>query len=125
MAGLSWDRAAAFCRQFRTRSMRRNPYRWKSSLVIKGEVVTHQLDCAVAGSAASVLITLAFVAAVSVFFSSLALLPSVSQITRYFVKARIVERALGGGGAERNGWSAIQPGHARTSMARFENAASK
>jgi len=26
-------------------------YRWKSSLVMKGEVVPHKLDCAVAGSA--------------------------------------------------------------------------
>src|SRR5260370_18901885 len=77
-------------------SMRHDPYRWKSSLVMKGEVVTHQLDCAVAGSAASALTSPAFVAAMSVFCHSFAWLPSVSQIIRYLVKARLVGRALGG-----------------------------
>jgi hypothetical protein len=77
--------------------MRHKYYRWKSSLVMKGEVVTHQLDCAVAGSAASALTSPAFVAALSVSCSSCAWLPSVSQITRYFVKVRLVGRALGGG----------------------------
>src|SRR5258708_13969090 len=81
-------------------SMRHDPYRWKSSLVMKGEVVTHQLDCAVAGSAASALTSPAFVAAMSGFCSSPAWLPSVSQIIRYLVEARLVGRALGGGFAK-------------------------
>src|SRR5438445_11413644 len=98
--------------------MRHDPYRWKSSLVMKGDVVTHQLDCSVAGSAASALTSPAFVAAMSVFCSSCAWLPSVSQITRYLVKARPVARALGGRVAKRNGWAAIQPDNARTALTR-------
>ena len=39
-------------------------YRWKSSLVMKGEVVTHQLDCAVAALAASEVTCPALVATV-------------------------------------------------------------
>jgi hypothetical protein len=44
-------------------SMRGKPYRWKSSLVMKGEVGTHQLDWPVAGSATSALTSPVFVAA--------------------------------------------------------------
>src|SRR5260370_16631068 len=76
--------------------MRHDPYRWKSFLVMKGEVVTHQLDCAVAGSAASALTSPAFVAAMSVVCSSCAWLPPASPITIYFVKAHLLGRPLGG-----------------------------
>src|SRR5258707_1662216 len=98
--------------------MRHDPYRWKSSLVMKGEVVTHQLDCAVAGSAASALTSPAFVAAMSVFCSSCAWLPSVSQITRYLGKARLVGRAPGGGVWKWNGSVGLQPHKSSPSLRR-------
>ena len=92
---------------------------------MKGEVVTHQLDCAVAGSVESTSTSPAFVAAMSVFCSSCAWVPSVSQITRYLVKERLVGRALGGGVAKRNGCAAIHPDKANTSLTRFASAVSK
>src|SRR5262249_10348218 len=88
---------------------------------MKGEVVTHQLDCAVVGLAASTLASPAFVAAMSRSYSSCAWPPSVSEITRYFVKVRLAGRALGGGLAKRNGCAAIQPGNASTSVTRLES----
>jgi hypothetical protein len=62
--------------------MRSKPYRWKSSLVMKGDMVTHQLDCAVAGSAASTLSSPAFVAAISLSCSSCGWPASVSSLRR-------------------------------------------
>src|SRR6185295_16369837 len=61
-------------------------YRWKSSLSMKGEVVTHQLDCAVACLTASGFTPPSFVAAIRASCSIWALRPSVSQMTRYLVK---------------------------------------
>src|SRR6266566_9960754 len=92
---------------------------------MKGDVVTHQLDCVVAASAASAVTRPALVAAVRASCRPCASLPSVSQITRYLGKARLVGRALGGGVAKRNGCAAIQPGNARTSLTRFASVASK
>jgi hypothetical protein len=107
--------------------MRHDPYRWKSSLVMKGDVVTRQFDCAVAGSAASALTSPAFVAAMSVFCSSCAWLPSVSQITRYLVKARLVARAPRRGRRRQTEWLCRHPARQRQHFVdalhkRFENA---
>jgi hypothetical protein len=94
-------------------------YRWKSSLVMKGEVVTHQLDCAVAGSAASALTSPAFVAALSVFCSSCAMAALGFPDHKIFGEGET--RCAGA----RNGCAAIQPDNASTSLTRLASAASK
>src|ERR1700731_5336328 len=86
-------------------------YRSKSSLVMKGEVVTHQLDCAAAASAVSALTCPALVAAVSASCRPCALPPSVSQITMYLVKATPGGPARGCGVTRRKRCAAIQPGN--------------
>src|ERR1700676_1811121 len=99
-------------------------YRSKSSLVIKGEVVTHQLDCAAAPSAARALTRPAVVAAVRASCGPCALLPSVSQITMYLVKVTPGGPVRGCGVTRRKRCAAIQPGNASTSPTCPESAAS-
>src|SRR5450432_417024 len=92
---------------------------------MKGEVGTHQLDCAVAASAAGTAICPDLVAAVNTSCRLCAVLPSVSQITRYLGKARRCGAAPGGGVAKRKRCAAIQPGNPSTSLTRLASAASK
>src|SRR5262245_3317475 len=92
---------------------------------MKGEVVTHQLDWAVAASIAGDLIRPAFAAAVRASCNACAFVPSVSQITRYLVKGSRCGGEVAGVGAWRKRCAAIQPGKASTSLINFESAASK
>src|SRR5712671_1602225 len=97
--------------------------RSKSSLLMKGEMVTHQLDCAVAELAGS---AFSFdLAAVSASCRACALAPSVSQITKYLVKASRGGGDVEGVGAWRKRCAAIQPGKASTSRTRLASSASK
>src|SRR5258707_13149072 len=92
---------------------------------MKGEVVTHQLDCAVAASAASAVTCPALVAAVRASCKPCASLPSVSQITRYLVKSRRGGAAPAGSVARWKSLAALQPGNPSTSLTRLESATSK
>jgi len=99
-------------------------YRSKSSLSTKGEIGTHQLYCAVFASARKGVIWPDFVAAIRASDSACAITPSVSQITRYLVKARRGGGDVAGVGASRKRCAAIQPGKARTSLICFASAVS-
>src|SRR3954451_12001164 len=91
------------------------PQRSKSSLSMKGEIVTHQLYCAVLESAARDAIRPELAAAARASCSACAVAPSVSQMTRYVAKARRGGGEVAGVGARRTVWAAIQPGKASTS----------